>query len=158
MMKDLLLFARLPKPRRAPTDLVPLLTTTASLLSQDPALKELEVEVEGSTPTISADPDMLRIVFQNLLINGAHAMKGKGRIRVAVDAIDSTCQIAFIDSGPGIPTEIREKIFTPFFTTKSRGSGLGLPTAKRFIDAHNGQIAIDCPPAGGTSVVVRLPL
>ena len=101
---------------------------------------------------------MLKIVFQNLLINGAHAMKGKGRIRVAVDAIDSTCQIAFIDSGPGIPTEIREKIFTPFFTTKSRGSGLGLPTAKRLIEAHDGQIAIDCPPAGGTTVVVRLPL
>ena len=158
MMKDLLLFARPPKPRRAPTDLVSLVTTTANLLSQDPALKDLDVEVEGSAPTLSADPDMLRIVFQNLLINGAHAMKGKGRIRVAVDAIDSTCQIAFIDSGPGIPTEIRDKIFTPFFTTKSRGSGLGLPTAKRLIEAHNGQIAIDCPPAGGTTVVVRLPI
>ena len=101
---------------------------------------------------------MLRIVFQNLLINGAHAMHGTGRIRVAVETIDSTCQIAFIDGGPGIPAEIREQIFTPFFTTKSRGSGLGLPTAKRLIDAHNGQIAIDCPAAGGTTVVVRLPM
>jgi PAS domain S-box-containing protein len=158
MMKDLLLFARPPKPRRAPTDLVPLVTTTANLLSEDPALKEVDVEVEGSAPTVSADPDMLRIVFQNLLINGAHAMQGKGRIRVAVGTIDSTCQIAFIDNGPGIPSEIREKIFTPFFTTKTRGSGLGLPTAKRLIEAHNGQIAIDCPPAGGTAVVVRLPI
>jgi PAS domain S-box-containing protein len=158
MMKDLLLFARPPKPRRAPTDLVSLVTTTANLLSQDPALKDLDIEVEGAAPTLSADPDMLRIVFQNLLINSAHAMKGKGRILITVDAIDSTCQIAFIDSGPGIPTEIRQKIFTPFFTTKSRGSGLGLPTAKRLIEAHNGQIVIDCPPAGGTSVVVRLPL
>ena len=158
MMKDLLLFARPPKPRCAPTDLVPLVTTTANLLSQDPALKDLDIEVEGTAPTLSADPDMLRIVFQNLLINGAHAMKGKGRIRVAVDVIDSTCQIAFIDRGPGIPVEVREKIFTPFFTTKSRGSGLGLPTAKRLIEAHNGQIAVDCPPAGGTTVVVRLPM
>jgi PAS domain S-box-containing protein len=158
MMKDLLLFARPPKPRHAPTDLVPLVTTTAHLLSEDPALKEVDVEVEGSAPTISADPDMLRIVFQNLLINGAHAMHGKGRIRVAIGAVDSRCQIAFIDSGPGIPTEIREKIFPPFFTTKTRGSGLGLPTAKRLIEAHNGQIAIDCPPAGGTAVVIRLPI
>jgi signal transduction histidine kinase len=101
---------------------------------------------------------MLTIVFQNLLINSAHAMKGKGRIRVSVATIDSACQVAFVDSGPGIPSDIREKIFTPFFTTKSRGSGLGLPTAKRLIEAHNGQIAIDCPPAGGTSVLVRLPL
>ena len=101
---------------------------------------------------------MLRIVFQNLLINGAHAMNGKGTIRVAVETVDGTCQIVFIDRGPGIPADIREKIFTPFFTTKSRGSGLGLPTAKRLIEAHHGQIAIDCPLSGGTRVVVRLPL
>jgi signal transduction histidine kinase len=101
---------------------------------------------------------MLKVVFQNLLINSAHAMRGKGRIRVAVEPAETSCQIAFIDGGPGIPLEIREKIFTPFFTTKSRGSGLGLPTAKRLIEAHNGQIAIDCPPTGGTTVVIRLPL
>jgi signal transduction histidine kinase len=158
MMKDLLLFARPPKPRRAPTDLLPLVTTTAQLLSEDPALKGVDVDIEGSAPTLSVDPDMLRIVFQNLLINGAHAMNGKGHLRVAINTIEANCQIAFIDSGPGIPTELREKIFAPFFTTKARGSGLGLPTAKRLIEAHNGQIAIDCPPAGGTAVVVRLPI
>jgi signal transduction histidine kinase len=86
------------------------------------------------------------------------AMRGKGRIRVAIDTVGTSCQIAFIDRGPGIPPEIREKIFTPFFTTKSRGSGLGLPIAKHLIEAHNGQIAIDCPPDGGTTVVVGLPL
>jgi two-component system sensor histidine kinase AtoS len=133
-------------------------TATASLLSEDPALKEVNIEVEGSAPAVSADPDMLRIVFQNLLINGAHAMQGKGRIRVSVGTVDSSCQIAFIDDGPGIPTEIRQKIFTPFFTTKRRGSGLGLPTAKRLIEAHDGQITIDCPTAGGTAVVIRLPI
>jgi signal transduction histidine kinase len=77
---------------------------------------------------------------------------------VDVNAIDASCQVAFSDSGPGIPAEVRDKIFTPFFTTKSRGSGLGLPTAKRFVDAHNGEILIDCPASGGTRVVVRLPM
>jgi two-component system sensor kinase FixL len=158
MIKDLLYFARPPKPRRSPTDVVPLVTTTANLLSEDPALKGVAIEVEGSAPPLSADPDMLRIVFQNLLINSAHAMHGKGRIRVAVGTDATTCEIAFTDSGPGIPSEIRDKIFTPFFTTKSRGSGLGLPTAKRLVEAHDGQIEIDCPPAGGTSVVIRLPM
>jgi two-component system sensor kinase FixL len=158
MMKDLLLFARPPKPRRVPTDLVPLVKTTASLLSADPALHDVDIEVDGAAPPVAADADMLKVVFQNLLINSAHAMHGKGRIRVAVEPVETTCQIAFIDGGPGIPPEIREKIFTPFFTTKSRGSGLGLPTAKRLIEAHNGQIAIDCPPTGGTTVVIRLPL
>ena len=158
MMKDLLLFARPPKPRRVPTDVVPLLEMTAHLLGQDPSLSELRIDVGGSAPPLSADPDMLRIVFQNLMINSAHATHGKGRIRVAVKTLDSTCQIAFIDDGPGIPPEIRDKIFTPFFTTKSRGTGLGLPTARRLIEAHHGQIDIDCPPAGGTKVVIRLPV
>jgi PAS domain S-box-containing protein len=158
MMKDLLLFARPPKPKRAPIDLVPLVRTTASLLSTDPALREVDIDVEGTAPPMSADADMLRVVFQNLFINSAHAMQGKGRIRVAVEPVDTTCQIAFIDAGPGIPPDIREKIFTPFFTTKTRGSGLGLPTVKRLIEAHNGQVAIDCPPAGGTTVIIRLPM
>jgi two-component system sensor kinase FixL len=158
MMKDLLLFARPPKPRRAPTDLVPLVTSTARFLSADPAMHGVDVNVDGAAPLVSADADMLRIVFQNLLINGAQIMHGRGSIHVAIGAIDSTCQIAFIDEGPGISPEIREKIFTPFFTTKSRGSGLGLPTAKRLVDAHNGQIVLDCPPAGGTTVVIRLPI
>jgi two-component system sensor kinase FixL len=158
MMKDLLLFARPPKPKPTPTDLVPLVRTTASLLSTDPALRDVEIEVEGTAPPVNADPDMMRVVFQNLLINGAHAMQGKGRIRVAVESADSTCQIAFADAGPGIPPDLRDKIFTPFFTTKTRGSGLGLPTVKRLVEAHNGQIAIECPPTGGTTVVIRLPM
>jgi two-component system sensor kinase FixL len=158
MMKDLLLFARPPEPKRTPIDVVPLVTTTASLFSQDPAQRGVSVEIAGAAPAVAADADMLRVVFLNLLINGAHAMQGKGRIRVAIEAHDRTCQIAFSDDGPGIPAEIRDKIFTPFFTTKARGSGLGLPTAKRLIDAHHGQIDITCPPAGGTTVRISLPI
>ena len=157
MMKDLLLFARPPQPRYAPTDLVPLVTTTANLLSQDPAVRDVNIVIEGTAPPLPADTEMLRIVFHNLLINGAHAMHGKGQIRVAVEAGDSMCRIAFSDAGPGIPSELRDKIFTPFFTTKTRGSGLGLPTAKRLVEAHKGQLVIDCPPAGGTTIVVHLP-
>jgi signal transduction histidine kinase len=158
MMKELLLFARPPKPKRAPTDVAPLVSTTARLLSEDPMWQEVDVVVDGAVKPLLADPEMLKIVFQNLLINGAHAMQGRGRIRVAIDEVNTMCQIAFSDAGPGIPADVREKVFTPFFTTKSRGSGLGLPTAKRFVEAHNGQIAIDCPPDGGTTVVVRLPM
>jgi len=158
MMKDLLLFARPPKPKRAPTDVGGLVANTARLLGEDPMWKEVHVVVDGAASPILADPEMLKIVFQNLLINGAHAMQGQGRIHVAIDEVNTMCQIAFSDAGPGIPDDVREKVFTPFFTTKSRGSGLGLPTAKRFIEAHNGQIVIDCPPAGGTTVVVRIPM
>ena len=59
--------------------------------------------------------------------------------------------------GPGIPADVLEKIFTPFFTTKARGSGLGLPTARRLIEAHHGTISVACPSSGGTVVTVHLP-
>jgi signal transduction histidine kinase len=117
----------------------------------------VRVEIGGSAPPISADAEMLRIVFHNLLVNAAHAMGGKGCIRVAVTSVDALCQVTVTDSGPGIPAELREQVFVPFFTTKSRGSGLGLPTAKRLVDAHGGQMTFDSPPEGGVSVSVRLP-
>lgn len=158
MMKDLLQFARPPKPRRAPTDIVPLLTATAGLLSQDEGAREVKVDISGVAPMLPADGEMLKMVFHNLLINGAHAMHGSGRIRVNVSTENATCRIAFSDDGPGIPAEVQEKVFIPFFTTKQRGTGLGLPTAKRFIEAHDGRITIQSPPSGGTTVTVQLPL
>ena len=158
LMKDLLLFARPPQPKPSLVEIRSLVTSTAELLTEDPALNAVSVEIEGSGPPILADPGLLRIVFLNLLVNGAHAMRGRGQIKVSVKVSEGTCHIAFNDSGPGIPPEILEKIFTPFFTTKSRGSGLGLPTAKRLIEAHRGTIHVLCPPGGGTRVTVQLPV
>jgi signal transduction histidine kinase len=157
LMKDLLLFARPPQPKPMTVDLSALVRATADLLDADPALKSIHVEMDGSAPAVRADPDLLKIVFVNLLVNGAHAMDGHGTIRVSLSAHDSTAEVTFADSGPGIPEDVRARIFTPFFTTKSRGSGLGLPTAKRLVEAHNGTISVACPPGGGTRVSVRLP-
>jgi PAS domain S-box-containing protein len=157
LMKDLLLFARPPRPNPLPVEISLLVTSTAALLREDPALNAVRIDVEGSAPLVSADPGLLRIVFLNLMVNSAHAMRGEGHIKVSVQASGGGCRIAFEDSGPGIPAEIREKIFTPFFTTKSRGTGLGLPTAKRLIEAHRGTIDVHCPPGGGTTVTVQLP-
>jgi signal transduction histidine kinase len=78
-------------------------------------------------------------------------------IQVSIRQDTASCQIAFADSGPGIPADVRDQIFTPFFTTKARGSGLGLPTSRRIVEAHRGEIRVDCPPTGGTTVVVSLP-
>jgi len=158
MMKDMLLFARPPQPKRVPIDVVPLVKVTASLLRKDAALRDVDVRIDGTAPPISADAEMLKMVFQNLLVNGVQAMNGRGTIHVEIKPANGVCQISFTDTGPGIAPDIRAKIFTPFFTTKSRGTGLGLPTAKRFVEAHDGQIVIDCPPQGGTAVHVTLPL
>ena len=158
LVQDLLLFARPPRPRPQPVDLRALVSSTASLLAEDPAVAGVRVDVHGTARPVMADPELLKIVFVNLLVNGAQAMQGKGVLRVSLASVDSHCQLSFHDSGPGIPTDIREKIFTPFFTTKSAGSGLGLPTAKRLIEAHAGTIRIECPPDGGTMVTLHLPV
>jgi len=158
LMKDLLLFARPPQPRPGPVDLAGLIRTTAELLSTDPALRGVAVRVQGGNPVVDADAELLKIVFQNLLMNGAQAMHGQGTIDVRVQPIDGHCQVTIRDGGPGIPAEVLEKIFTPFFTTKARGTGLGLPTAKRILEAHGGTIDIHCPAGGGTIVSLHLPL
>ena len=130
-MKDLLLFARPPAPKPQPVEVPPLVSSTAQLLREDPSLHGVEIEVEGTSPPVLADPGLLQIVFLNLMVNSAQAMRdGSGRIQVSVLVSAGRCRIDFADDGPGIPPDIREKIFTPFFTTKSRGTGLGLATAR----------------------------
>ena len=157
LMKDLLLFARPPQPKLAVVDIGALLTTTANLLRGDPAFERVQVRVGGEPARALGDAELLKIVFVNLLVNAAHAMQGRGTIHVSLASIADMCQIAFTDEGPGIPADVLEKIFTPFFTTKARGSGLGLPTVRRLIEAHHGTISIACPSAGGTVVTVQLP-
>ena len=157
LMKDLLLFARPPQPKVALVDMGTLVMTTANLLRGDPAFKQVEVRVDGEPARALGDAELLKIVFVNLLVNAAHAMQGRGTIHVSLTSISDICQIVFADEGPGIPADVLEKIFTPFFTTKARGSGLGLPTVRRLIEAHQGTISIACPSAGGTGVTIQLP-
>jgi two-component system sensor kinase FixL len=156
LMKDLLLFARPPTPRFAPVQIVPLLQTVADLVRQDPALNGLRIDVVGSVPPVTGDAGLLKIVVQNLILNAVHATEGRGVIRVAAVVTDGGCEITVADNGPGIPPDVREKLFTPFLTTKARGTGLGLSTAKRLIEAQGGAISLDCPREGGTVVTLQL--
>ncbi len=158
MMKDLLLFARPPQPHRQLLDVTSVIQATVDLLRQDPAIGRLDITVTGAAPPVPVDADMLKIIVQNLVINSAHAMPDHGRIDIAVGATDDVGAITFRDNGPGIPAEVRQNVFTPFFTTKSRGSGLGLTTVKRLAEAHGGHVTIDAPLGRGTVVTVTLPL
>jgi len=157
LLKDLLLFARTPQPRFAPVDLASLVQRTAGFLSSDPALRELRFDIAGTMPPMTGDPELLRIVFQNLLLNASQAMQGKGTVTVRLAADDDLHKVTVTDHGQGISPEARANLFRPFFTTKSRGTGLGLPTAKRLIELHSGSIALDSEPGKGTTVTVTLP-
>ena len=158
LTNDLLLFARPPHPNVGIVDLVSLLTVTTELLATGQALGESRVAIKGEAPAMLGDAELLKIAFQNLLINAAQAMKGQGTIHVTISTSSSHVDVTVIDSGPGIPPEIRPRLFEPFFTTKARGTGLGLPMTKRLVEAHGGTIAFEWPDVGGTTAVVRLPL
>jgi two-component system, LuxR family, sensor kinase FixL len=158
LVKDLLLFARPPQPRPLPVDMAVVVAATGALLGEDAAYSAVRVAVTGAAPLVLADVELLKIIFINLLINGAQAMKGQGEIAVQITADDGMGRVVIHDEGPGIAAEIRDKLFTPFVTTKARGTGLGLSTVKRLVEAHHGQIVVDSAPGCGTTVTISLPL
>jgi signal transduction histidine kinase len=158
IVQDLLVFARPREPQISPVPLAVLLNDTITLVRRDPAQQGVTILLEGENPVVQADPDQLRTVFLNLLLNAAQAQGSRGTIRVTITSDDLAATVVIADEGPGIPPDVREKIFEPFFTTKHRGTGLGLPTARRVIERHRGSIDVESGEAGGTRAIVRLPM
>ena len=157
IVDDLLLFAHLPQLRCGPVDLADLIAETARRAARDPLFAGVSTEIAGQAPPVVGDPELLQIVFLNVFKNSAQAMNGAGTIRVHIEALDTTCRVVVTDRGPGVPPHLQERLFAPFFTTKARGSGLGLATARRIVEAHHGVIAAREAPGGGLQVVVELP-
>jgi PAS domain S-box-containing protein len=123
------------------------------------------IQKPETLPKITADPRLIEQVFTNLIGNAVEAMSAqqKGTLAVHLDlsrAISNYPQIEvkIIDSGPGIPEEVRGHVFEPFVTTKKTGTGLGLAISKRIITAHRGNITVESYPGGGTVFAVYLPI
>jgi len=157
IVQDLLLYARPRPPKRETVDLRSLIDSTVDLFRRDPLMANVILNVNGRPETLLADPEQLRIVFQNLLMNAAQAMGGGGAIDVHLTMDGHGCRVTIRDHGPGMPEEVRAKAFDAFFTTKHRGTGLGLPIARRVIEAHGGEIDIRPAEGGGTMVSIQLP-
>ncbi len=119
---------------------------------------EVTTQFDPSLELIQAYPDELTQVWTNLIHNAVDAMEGKGTLDVAVSRDNGYVKVDITDSGPGVPAEIAERIWKPFFTTKAKGqgTGLGLDIVRRIIDRHHGSIGLDSQP-GKTTFTVRLP-
>ena len=157
LMGDLLLYARPPHPALRPIDLTELIGGLLAFFKSDPEWRAVEVEMAGHPATVNADPELLKIALQNLLLNAVQAMRGAGRLTITVHATDEVARIDITDSGGGISDDIRPRVFTPFFTTKARGTGLGLATVRRIIDAHGGRIDVAETTGAGTTMRLELP-
>jgi len=117
-------------------------------------------DLAADLPLIQADELQIEQVFHNLLRNAVEAMPQGGALRLATARVrdDERVEIVIQDSGPGVPEKDRERIFQSFFTTKIKGTGLGLTIVQRVLRNHNGDISVEQPEGGGTRVVVRLPI
>jgi signal transduction histidine kinase len=156
-MGDLLLYARPPRPEMRKVELAGLFDALLAFLKSDPDWRDLDVIVEGKAGAIVADPELLKIAFQNLLLNAAQAVRGQGSIRVRLHHYGNRTVVDIVDTGPGIPPEHHERLFTPFFTTKARGTGLGLATVRRIAEAHDGEVHVVQTGPRGTVMRVSLP-
>jgi len=159
----LLEFSRQSLDERVVFDVNEIIGHCVTLLQHQSLFHNVEImqELESDLPQILGNPGELEQVFTNLLINGADAMEGKGKITIISRSEPEAKKVLleFSDTGPGIPLEIRGKIFEPFFTTKpvGVGTGLGLSVVYGVIQRHSGSIETECPPAGGTTFIIRLP-
>jgi PAS domain S-box-containing protein len=158
LIQDLMMFARPRPPRLSEVHVRHLIEEAIVMLRRDPAGASIEIDVEGQGGGVTADPDLIRATVLNLLLNSAQAMNGQGKIRVATTLRNGMWTIEVTDDGPGIPVELREQVLEPFFTTKARGGGLGLPIARRVAELHGGTLALTFPAAGGTRVTIAAPI
>jgi signal transduction histidine kinase len=167
-------FARMPRPEKRPVDLNAVVSGTLALYKGSANLVD---ELAPDLPVLEADRDQLAQVVLNLVENAREAIAARadrgqaGRILVQTCVADGMVQLIVEDNGPGVAAEIRDKIFTPYFTTKkgtgaagapaamqaASGTGLGLAIVYRIVTDHGGRIAIAEAAAGGARFVVSLP-
>ncbi|MBW2055245.1 MAG: GHKL domain-containing protein [Deltaproteobacteria bacterium] len=118
----------------------------------------IDKQYDNNLPEITADSDMLYQAFLNILINAMQAMPQGGKINVQIRSSDKAVKIFFEDQGEGIAEDILEKIWDPFFTTKSKGTGLGLGIVKNIIESHGGSVHIINRSVSGARVTVKIPV
>ncbi len=164
IVSELLEFSRQAVGKISSFSLKEIIDKTLSLLINQAFFHNISVttDVDPRLPAMVGDMGQLQQVFTNLLINAADAMEGRGRldIQAQFDPAKNQFVIRVSDTGPGIPETLREKIFEIFFTTKpaGKGTGLGLTITKNIVKLHGGNVKIECPPEGGTTFIIELPV
>jgi signal transduction histidine kinase len=173
IVQEVLSFVRPVKVQSFPTSVADALSSALTLADNEAQRGEtvIKVDVPTDLPPVGGDYHQLTQVFSNLLINAYQALDGKGRIDVTARLATTPAEGALLpdglkpvdtviveiaDNGPGVPANVAEKIFNPFFTTKPKGSGLGLAVVRKIVDAHDGRIDMSTAEGRGTKFRVTL--
>ncbi len=128
------------------------------LIEPESAKKSILVErTWGETEPVWADRDQLKQVFLNLLLNAVQAMEAGGRLHASTEHALGGVVVRIRDTGPGVAREVLDRLFEPFVTARSGGTGLGLPISHRIVEGHSGTLTIESQLGVGTTAVVWLP-
>jgi len=145
--------------RRMRTDLADIVRRLAEFV--EPGALQANIRVEADLPggpvTCLVDEQLISQALLNLILNAQQAMPQGGRLRLSVRVENGGAEIRVSDTGVGIAPQEHERVFRPFFSTKPRGTGLGLPIARRIVREHGGDLSFESAVGRGTTFVVRLP-
>jgi two-component system sensor histidine kinase HydH len=155
IVSDLLDYAARRGPILAPLEVSDLVTEAFQVV---PPPAGVQVVREGERQMVEADRDQIRQALLNLITNAYDSMPGGGVLTVSTASAPGSVQVTVTDTGTGMDELTRNSIFTPFFTKKTRGIGLGLAVTKRVVEAHGGTIAVQTEPAVGSSFTLTLPV
>ena len=157
---DYLKFVRMPSLEKTPIDCNEMLVDLLDLHAEVAASRKIRIEkqFERDIPEVVLDETQMRVAIQNLILNGFDAMPDGGRLLVKTELENQHLAIRISDSGKGISLEEQAALFTPFFTTKANGTGLGLVLSRQIIADHNGSIHFESEEGAGATFVVELPL
>ncbi len=164
IVSELLEFSRQSIGKQSAFELEKLIDTCLNLLVKQAAFQDVRIskDIEPGMPTMLGDMGQMQQVFTNLFINASDAMEGVGKLHIRAEYLkeESRFVIRVSDEGPGIPVEMQDKIFDIFYTSKpvGKGTGLGLSISQNIINLHDGSIRFECPPEGGTTFIIELPL
>lgn len=161
MISDLMLFARPPAIEKERLDLGDLLAQVVSEVAEPASERSIRVSLDEAVPpiTLNADPTQLGVALRALVDNSIEAIGQGGEIHLTQAADENGVTITVRDTGPGVPAELREHLFDPFFSGREAGRGLGFGLSKcwRIVTDHGGTITVDSPPAQGAVFTIWLP-
>jgi two-component system, NtrC family, nitrogen regulation sensor histidine kinase NtrY len=155
-------FSKMPQPNLQPVQLNELVQETARLFQPQFAAAgrppiECKLELAQSLEPVTADPELLHRAISNLILNAIDAMPMGGTLTLRTLQEDNHVFIEISDTGVGLTTEQRERLFTPYFTTKSQGTGLGLAIVQSIASDHGGRVSVRSKPGNGATFSIELP-
>ena len=163
IVANFLAFAKPTHPVHEPTPLAPIVSRVVDDAANEARRSGGSVEMAGEFAEIEGDDVMMRQALSNLLRNAVEACVEAGtaplvRVHGVVDTDAGVQRITVSDNGPGVPPDVADKVFRPFFTTRGRGTGLGLALVQKIIVSHNGRVTLGASPHGGAEFTIVLPL